>query len=777
MEQIITSLEGESVESREVPVRGIALLIRALQSLFETSAIIFVPSAAQVSDLVVNHASVPAIPSATLIALKERAFSWMANTDQPLAEELLEEPDARWHLVMVQSRSESGVRIGVIAMARREEEASRWSPSEISCLQTFANLCGSITDGEDRDAVRSSKASLDALVTRIAVNLMSVTAPSMNETFEKILRILTEYFEVDVSFMRRTDVIRESSVLIAEWPPRVNVPDPDPLGDVPFGNDPIFDATRDLKEPFTVRPEFSPDAYQERVKAGSGVGEVSLALVPLIHADVTWGVIGFVKFGDRPWETAETNALQAVASLSVQLWARVQAEERLRHQSLSDELTGLPNRRALLEELHTRLEAGSNQTMVVFSLDIDRFKALNDFLGHDAGDQFLVIVAERLRSAMGSGDFVARLVGDEFVFLIERPMLDREALAIADGMLKILSEPAEINGHEISRTASFGVSLGGELPATVEELLAHADAALHLSKALGGNRAALFDTELRALVEQRAETELQLRYAIEHGGLLLYYQPEVDLRTGRLLAVEALVRWNHPQRGVLAAASFITVAEETGLIADLDRWVLMEACRQMSVWREQYPLLRISMRVNVSPAQLATRNIVQLVRDCLIRYHLPGELLCLEITEHAVVENVKQTVVVLQELKALGITLAIDDFGTGYSSMSQLKYLPVDVLKVDQTFVAGLGIDGGDRAIVDATVRLAQSFGLEVVAEGVETVDLVHELLNLGCYRAQGYLLCRPKPAAELETMLEHGGIHPSAFSRSVPMLNTVVFD
>jgi EAL domain-containing protein (putative c-di-GMP-specific phosphodiesterase class I) len=247
----------------------------------------------------------------------------------------------------------------------------------------------------------------------------------------------------------------------------------------------------------------------------------------------------------------------------------------------------------------------------------------------------------------------------------------------------------------------------------------------------------------------------------------------VDLRTGQLLAVEALVRWNHPQRGVLPAGSFITVAEETGLIADLGRWVLTEACRQMAVWRKQFPLLRITMRVNVSPAQLATRNIVHLVNDCLVKNDLPGRLLCLEITEHAVVQDVQQTVDVLHELKALGITLAIDDFGTGYSSMSQLKHLPVDALKLDQTFVAGLGIDVGDRAIVDATVRLAQSFGLEVVAEGVETVDLVDELLKLGCHRAQGFLLCRPQPAAELESLLEYGGLHPSTFRRSVPMLHS----
>jgi EAL domain-containing protein (putative c-di-GMP-specific phosphodiesterase class I) len=195
----------------------------------------------------------------------------------------------------------------------------------------------------------------------------------------------------------------------------------------------------------------------------------------------------------------------------------------------------------------------------------------------------------------------------------------------------------------------------------------------------------------------------------------------------------------------------------------------------MAVWKKQYPLLRITMRVNVSPAQLATRNIVQLVKDCLDGNRLPGRLLCLEITEHAVVEDIEQTVHVLRDLKALGITLAIDDFGTGYSSMSQLKNLPVDAVKIDQSFVAGLGIDRRDRAIVDATVRLAQSFGLEVVAEGVETTELVHELLELGCYRAQGFLLCRPKPAADLETILRDGGLHPSAFKVGPPTRTSAV--
>jgi diguanylate cyclase (GGDEF)-like protein len=397
---------------------------------------------------------------------------------------------------------------------------------------------------------------------------------------------------------------------------------------------------------------------------------------------------------------------------------------------------------------------------------------MNDFLGHGAGDRLLVTIAERLSNAAVSGDFVARLVGDEFVLLLGRPADKLEALTVADKMLELIAEPIEIGGHHITRTGSLGIALGRLSSTTPEDLLGQADAALRLAKTQGGNQAVVFDQSLRAVVAQRSDTELLLRDAIKNDGLLLYYQPEIDLRTGQLLAVEALVRWNHPQRGVLAAGSFIAVAEETGLIVDLGRWVMAEACRQMAIWRELYPQTQFTMRVNMSPAQLSTRDIVSLVADCLSDNHLPGRALCLEITEHAVMQDVQQAVQALHDLKSLGVSLAIDDFGTGHSSMSQLKRLPVDCLKVDQSFVAGLGVGGDDRAIVDATIRLARSFGLDVVAEGVETVEVVHQLLSLGCHRAQGYLLSRPKPAPELAPVLLRGGLDPVTFTQPQPTVS-----
>jgi diguanylate cyclase (GGDEF)-like protein len=452
------------------------------------------------------------------------------------------------------------------------------------------------------------------------------------------------------------------------------------------------------------------------------------------------------------------------------LQGRVDAEERLQYQAYHDDLTGLFNRRGLLEELDRKVATGASPTTALLLIDLDRFKALNDFLGRALGDRFLVAVAERLRAAVGVGDVVARVAGGEYAVLIDHPTIEVEARSLANRLLEVIALPVRLEGHEIGRTASVGVAFGSGCPTATDDLLAHAGAALRVAKTQGGNRTGVFDEDLRASVKLQSETEVQLRNAIDHGGLLLHYQPELDLRTGQLLAVEALVRWNHPERGLLGAAAFITLAEESGLIVDLDRWVLSEACRQAAVWRRLYPQVRLTMRVNMSPAQFAARSVVRLVEDCLADNRLPGSLLCLEITEHTVMLDVEQAVQVLRELKSVGVSFAIDDFGTGHSSMSQLKRLPVNALKVDQTFVAGLGTDRGDHAIVEATIRLAESFDLDVVAEGVETVAMVHELLNLGCFRAQGYLLCRPKSAADLVPILRRGGVDPATFTQGAPV-------
>jgi diguanylate cyclase (GGDEF)-like protein len=598
---------------------------------------------------------------------------------------------------------------------------------------------------------------LDALVTSVARGFMEASAATLQQTLESVLRKMTEFFSVDTSYLRRNDLPRGLTILVAEWPHRPNVPDPDPLGEVPFEADPVFSAIRDLREPFVIRPTSGPDAYQERVNAGSGIDAVSMAMVPLMQNSATVGTLGFVKFGDRPWSTRELNALQAIASLIVQLQARVDAEERLQFNAYHDSLTGLPNRRALIEHLDGRLDDPAATTTTVLFLDLDRFKSMNGFLGHRAGDLLLTTVGARLQTEVGDDGFVARLAGDEFVLAYDGVDTDAVA-AIAERMLGAVRRPLLMAEHQISRTASLGIA-SAEGIVQSDELLRNADVAMRKAKKAGGDRAIVFDDTLRQAEDERSSTELGLRNAIDNDELVLHFQPEVDLRTGELRAFEALVRWDRPGHGLLPAGVFITVAEETGLIVDLGRWVLREACRQMAEWRSQHPDREFTMRVNLSPAQLATHNIVELVAESLEANGLPGSYVCFEITEHAVMENVLQATEALHALRALGVTFAIDDFGTGFSSLAQLKRLPVDVLKIDQTFVRGLGTDEGDTAIVDATIRLGRSFGLDVVAEGIETHALLDELVALGCERGQGYLLMRPAGVDQLQDLLVSGRI------------------
>jgi diguanylate cyclase (GGDEF)-like protein len=647
-----------------------------------------------------------------------------------------------------------GELVGAVVASRAQFE--RWSGDDIMAIRAHSAILGLGLSSDRARTDDQRQRGLDELVTRIAVRLMSVSQGSVDDAVAWTLRTLGEFFEVDTAYFRRNHHKDGVSVLIDEWPRRENVPDPDPLGVVSFDADPVFAAIRDLREPFVIRPGSSPDGYQDRVEEGSGIPQVSMAMVPLIREATTEGVLGFVNFRDRAWEAVEVNALQAIASLMMQLQARIDAEERLHHNAFHDELTGLPNRRSLLDELDQRLRAAEGEPVAVIYIDLDHFKALNDVLGHRAGDRVLVAAADRLATTLRPGDVAARFGGDEFVVVLSAPMSSLGAYAVADRLLKLIAVPVDISGQSVNRTASFGVAVAESACVTADELLARADAALYAAKARGRNQIVVFDDEMRAETDKRFNLEMALSSAIDDGELLLHYQPEVDLRTGRILAVEALVRWNHPLHGLLPAAAFITIAEESGLIVDIGRWVLEESFREMAGWVAAYPDLDLTMRVNMSPAELMSRDFVALVTDTLARHKLSGARLCLEITEHAVMRDVGGSIEVLGQLRALGIDLAIDDFGTGHSSMVQLKRLPVTTLKIDQSFVAGVATDAEDRAIVDSIARLAGAFGLALIAEGVESGDQAESLLALGCHRAQGYFFSKPVPPREIETIIEN---------------------
>ncbi|MFC9433829.1 putative bifunctional diguanylate cyclase/phosphodiesterase [Nocardia sp. NPDC057030] len=597
-------------------------------------------------------------------------------------------------------------------------------------------------------------------MTQVASELMGVDATTMAEATERVLAQLVEYFDVDFSYVRHTDRERRASLLIAEWPHRPQVPDPDPLEVVYFeGADPVFRAFEHATEPMIARPTPEFAGYQETMRRASGIPVVTTAAVPLLSRGESTGVLGFIKTGDRQWSTRELNVLKAIAALFAQLQARVVAEERLRYIALHDDLTGLANRRALLEHMDERLKPGSPGPVAAFFLDLDRLKALNDFLGHTAGDNFIRTLSSRLREHLDPDDMIARLGGDEFVIVPAKPMDAVAAEEEGTRIQQLIGRRVTVGGESVSRAASIGVAVGIPGETTVADVLRRADHALLSAKSGGGNGVAVFTDAMRAQFELQDDVELNLRGAVSDGSLLLHYQPEVDLRTGRIVALEALVRWLHPTRGLLPPAAFVTVAEATNLAGELGRWVIRSACAQFAEWRRRGLAANVVMRINVSPVQLVSLDFVERIEDILRLFGIDGSSICLEITEHVVVQDLARTQVTLRGLKRMGVQIAIDDFGTGYSSLSHLKALPVDAVKIDRGFVQRLGASTDDLAIVKSIIGLAGSFGLGVVGEGVETAVAARTLVGLGCYRAQGFLIARPMPADEVEAHLAVGRI------------------
>ncbi|ADU00332.1 putative bifunctional diguanylate cyclase/phosphodiesterase [Mycolicibacterium gilvum] len=608
--------------------------------------------------------------------------------------------------------------------------------------------------------------SLDLVVTSVATRLMGAGAATWAEASQQVLADLVEHFGVDVSFLRRNDHTIRASVLVAEWPVRPGIPDPDPLAVVYFADaDPVFALAEFQKEPLVFRPDANTDEYQKTIEEGRQVPQVSMAAVPLLSGDVTTGVLGFVKFGDRDWTGVELNALKAIASLFAQVQARVEAETQLRYLAEHDDLTGLNNRRALLSHLDGRLAEGQPGPVSALFFDLDRLKAINDYLGHTAGDWFIRVLAERLREGADPRALIARLGGDEFVVVPAGPMDGEAAELLAHHLQSTLKERVSIDGEMLTRTVSIGVAVGIPGQDTTSDLLRRADQAVLTAKNSGGNRVTVFTEEMSLKQEFNNDIELHLQSVIENGALLLHYLPEIDMRTGDILAMEALVRWQHPTRGLLSPESFIGVAESINLAGELGRWVMRSACTDFARWRALGIGKDAIMRINVSPVQLVTDGFVESVAGIVDEFGLEHGSVCLEITESVVVQDIETTRVTLNGLKKAGVLVAIDDFGTGYSALSHLKSLPVDTLKIDKSFVRELGSDPGDLAIVRAIIALAEAFGLELVAEGVETDVGALTLLRHGCHRAQGFLLSRPIPTDAMETLLAQGRI-PVSFSK-----------
>ena len=455
-------------------------------------------------------------------------------------------------------------------------------------------------------------------------------------------------------------------------------------------------------------------------------------------------------------DTGDAGSLCMIADIS----GLRHAEQELAYWGMHDPLTGLPNRILLTDRIDQALARDRRHAGMVAALfcDLDGFKEVNDSYGHHVGDEVLKAVADRLRGAVRPDDTVSRLGGDEFVCLCESVFDESGALGVASRVLEAVSRPMEIAGHVLELSVSVGIAFAtGEDAA---ELLRNADAAMYLAKQRGCNRAELFDEHLRQLAAQRLGMIADLRHAGERGELRLHYQPVFSLDGELLLGVEALVRWQHPENGLLYPDTFVPAAESANLIGDIGSWVLRNACRQASTWVHRNGAGEpLHMAVNVSARQLAQGSgFVQLVADALADSGIDPGALVLEVTESAVMDDAEATLSILRQLKRLGVRLAIDDFGTGYSSLVYLKRFPVDQLKVDRSFVAGLGTDPDDSAIVASVVSLARAVGVVAIAEGVETREQLAALQKLGCELGQGYLWSRGLPASDIDIVLGRGG-------------------
>ena len=500
-------------------------------------------------------------------------------------------------------------------------------------------------------------------------------------------------------------------------------------------------------------PKFGPCAVD--------AGLLAVFTFPLRHEDERLGALDLYRGTAGPLSDAATDAAQILADVTAAYLINAQARadlhesyDRSFESSLHDPLTGLPNRVLLLERLDhaVRRARRSGKLASVLFVDLDRFKQVNDLYGHSVGDELLIAVAQRMTAALRPGDTLARMSGDEFVILCEDLDRSTQVDAIARRIGAAVEQTFVLSNRSIDITASVGIAFSGNCDQLSEQLLQDADTAMYQAKRKGGARHQIVDLREQRLTDEKASLERQLRDAPARRELRTEYQPIVQTADGLLVGVEALVRWDHPDLGVVMPAVLIPLAERSGLITAVDAWVLAQACADHHRWLEAMPSL--AMAVNVSAQQLMSVDFAAAVEIVLAETATEPERLTLEITESVFLQDSQRALVVLGDLKRIGIKLALDDFGTGYSSLSYLKNFPIDIVKIDRTFVTDIEADPSSHAIVLAVIELAHSLGMTVVAEGVETDSQRDQLAELGADYGQGYYYARPMPAVAIEDLL-----------------------
>jgi diguanylate cyclase (GGDEF)-like protein len=463
---------------------------------------------------------------------------------------------------------------------------------------------------------------------------------------------------------------------------------------------------------------------------------------------------------EQDQQLAEQNQRLQQMNLDLQreISDRRRAEARLAHDALHDGLTGLPNRTLSMERIQQALQKANQEPTYQFALlfiDLDRFKIVNDSLGHTVGDELLNAIAQRLRHCLRPTDIIARLGGDEFTVLIENVQETTDATQVAERILATLCTPFRLRGHTLFPSASIGIVIGSAAYQSAADLLRDADLAMYHAKETGRACYALFNQELHVQSLKTLQLESNLRQALAQQEFVLHYQPIVELATCKLVGFEALVRWQHPQQGIILPSEFIPIAEETGLIIPLGEWVLREACRQLQAWHLAYPeQAALTISVNLAGKQLREPSFIERVDQILAETGLDGSYLRLELTESMLIDDIEAILQTLNNIRARNIQLSIDDFGIGYSSLSYLPRFPINTLKIDRTFVAGMTVDSENLEIVRAISTLAHSIYIDIVAEGIETNQQVEQLKTLGCEYGQGYWFAQPLDCDSVEQLI-----------------------